>query len=107
MDFELSEEQELLRKGLRELLERACDIRRVRAVAYDGDGRDPELWRALAGAGWTGVAVPEADGGAGLRFEDVLLVVEEAGRALLPLPLTTTLLAARAAAPGAGAAAPG
>jgi alkylation response protein AidB-like acyl-CoA dehydrogenase len=70
----------------------------VRAVAYDGDGRDAALWRTLAEAGWTAVPVPEADGGAGLRFEDVLLVIEEAGRALLPLPLTTTLLAARAVA---------
>ncbi len=70
----------------------------MRAVAYDGDGRDPELWRSLAEAGWTAVPVPEAYGGAGLRFEDVLLVIEEAGRALLPLPLTTTLLAARAVA---------
>ena len=87
-----------MRSGLRQLFERACDIRRVRAVAYDGDGRDPELWRALADAGWTAIGIAEADGGAGLRFEDVLLVIEEAGRALAPVPLTTTLLAARAVA---------
>lgn len=98
MDFELSDEQELMRSGLRELLERECGIRHVRAVAYDGDGRDPELWQALAGAGWTAIAVPEAEGGAGRRFEDVIIVLEEAGRAALPLPLTTTLLAARAIA---------
>ncbi len=41
------------------------------------------------------MTIPEADGGAGLRFEDLILVLEEAGRAVLPLPLTTTLLAAR------------
>jgi len=91
----LSEDQELLRRGLRELLDRECDARRVRAIAYNGDGRDPALWRSLADAGWTGIAVPEVDGGAGLRFEDVAIVLEESGRALLPLPLTTTLLAAR------------
>jgi alkylation response protein AidB-like acyl-CoA dehydrogenase len=99
MDFELSEDQELLRQGLRELLERACDIRRVRAVAYDSPkASDPELWQSLAEAGWTGVTVPKQDGGAGLRFEDLIIVLEEAGRAVLPLPLTTTLLAARAIA---------
>ena len=96
MDFELSEEQELLRSGLRELLSRACDTRRVRAVAYDSSkASDPALWKTLADAGWTAVVVPEANGGAGLRFEDLILVLEEAGRAVLPLPLTTTLLAAR------------
>jgi alkylation response protein AidB-like acyl-CoA dehydrogenase len=102
MDFELSEEQELLRAGLRQLLERECDISRVRAVAYDGDGRDPELWRALADAGWLAIAVPEAEGGAGLKFEDVVLVIAEAGRALAPVPLTTTLLAARSVARSVG-----
>ena len=86
----------MLRRGLRELLGRECDARRVRAIAYDGNGRDAVLWRLLAEAGWTGIAVPEANGGAGLRFEDVAIVIEEAGRAVLPLPLTTTLLAARA-----------
>ena len=96
MDFELSDEQVLMRSGLRELLDRSCDASRVRAVAYDGDGRDGELWRALADAGWTAVTVPEAEGGAGLRFEDLIGVLEEAGRVVLPLPLTTTLLAARA-----------
>lgn len=95
MDFELSEEQELLHSGLRELLASACDAHRVRATAYDGDGRDPELWKTLADAGWTALVVPEADGGAGLRFEDLIVVLEEAGRAVLPLPLTTTLLGAR------------
>lgn len=68
----------------------------MRAIAYDGDGRDSALWRSLADAGWTGIAVPEANGGAGLRFEDVAIVLEEAGRAVLPLLLTTTLLASRA-----------
>ncbi len=87
-----------MRSGLRELLGRACDIRRVRSIAYDGDGRDPELWRTLADAGWTGVTTPEAHGGAGLRFEDLTVVLAEAGRAVLPLPLTTTLLAARSIA---------
>ena len=98
MDFELSEEQKLLHNGLRELLTGACDARRVRTTAYDGDGRDPELWKTLADAGWTAVVVPEANGGAGLRFEDLVVVLEEAGRAALPLPLTTTLVAARALA---------
>ncbi len=95
MDFELSEGQELMRSGLRELLERACDIRHVRAVAYNGDGRDAALWRALADAGWTALTVPEASGGAGLAYEELMIAAMEAGRAVLPLPLVTTLLAAR------------
>jgi alkylation response protein AidB-like acyl-CoA dehydrogenase len=80
------------------LLDRECDATRVRAIAYEGHGRDAHLWHSLADAGWTGIAVPEEFGGAGLRYEDVCIVLEEAGRAALPLPLTTTLVAARAIA---------
>jgi alkylation response protein AidB-like acyl-CoA dehydrogenase len=88
----------MMRRGLRELLDRACGPSHVREVAYDGDGRDASLWQELAGAGWTGVAAPESAGGAGGRFEEAMLVFEEAGRAALPLPLPTTLLASRAIA---------
>jgi alkylation response protein AidB-like acyl-CoA dehydrogenase len=98
VDFELSEEQELLRSGLRDLLDRGCDPRRVRTVAYDGDGRDRDLWRQLVEAGWTALTIPDADGGADLHFEDMALVAAEAGRAALPLPLTATLLVSRAVA---------
>jgi alkylation response protein AidB-like acyl-CoA dehydrogenase len=96
MDFELSEEQELLRRGLRELLERQCDIKRVReVVSADGPGCDYELGSALIEAGWTKITVPESAGGAGLRFEDLVVVLEECGRYVVPLPLTTSLIGAR------------
>ncbi len=95
MDFDLSDSQQEMRSALRSLFEGACDIRRVRQVAYDGDGRDPQLWKALAEGGWTALMVPEAEGGSGLRFEDFIVLLEEAGRAVAPVPLTTTLLAGR------------
>jgi alkylation response protein AidB-like acyl-CoA dehydrogenase len=95
MDFDLNESQEEMRSALRGLLESSCDIRHLRQVAYDGDARDPALWKTLADAGWTAFMVPEVDGGSGLRFEDFIVVLEESGRALIPVPLTTTLLAGR------------
>src|SRR5260370_27137268 len=95
MDFDLNENQEEMRTALRALLTGACDIRHVRQIAYDGDGRDPGLWKALAEGGWTALMVPEAEGGAGLRFEDFIVLLEESGRAVVPVPLTTTLLAGR------------
>jgi alkylation response protein AidB-like acyl-CoA dehydrogenase len=104
MDFDLNENQEEMRTALRALLNGACDARHVRQVAYDGDGRDPGLWKALSEGGWTALMVPEAEGGAGLRFEDFIVLLEEAGRALVPVPLTTTLLAGRAVAQAASGA---
>jgi alkylation response protein AidB-like acyl-CoA dehydrogenase len=98
VELELSEEQEHLREGLRQLLEGACGLRRVREVAYDGDGRDAKLWRELVEGGWSASLVAEAEGGGGLGFEEALIVALESGRALLPLPLVETLLASRALA---------
>ena len=96
MELELNEEQGLLQAGLRQLLEGACDLRRVRRHSYDGDGRDPELWRELAANGWAASCVPEPLDGGGLGFEEAAIVALESGRALLHQPLIETLLAARA-----------
>ena len=97
MNLEISEEQEQLAEGLRGLLEGSGDIKRVRRIAYEGDGRDPELWEQLVENGWTSAAVPEASGGLGLGFEEAMLIAIEAGRSVLHLPLCETLLAARVA----------
>ena len=96
MELELSEEQGLLQSGLRQLLEGACELRRVRRHSYDGDGRDPELWKELAEGGWTASGVPETLDGGGLGFEEAAIVALESGRSLLHQPLIETLLAARA-----------
>ena len=98
MNLELSEEQEQLALGLRGLLEGAGDIKRMRRIAYEGDGRDPELWEELVKNGWTTALVPEAAGGLGLGFEEAMLIAIEAGRSVLHLPLCETLLATRVAA---------
>src|SRR5258708_7729906 len=100
MNFDLSEEQVMLRDGLRQLLASACDLRHVRSVVLSSDARDPELWQQLTQAGWTSLTVPEAFGGAGVGLGGLIRVAMEAGRAMLPLPLVTTLLAARTLAHG-------
>jgi alkylation response protein AidB-like acyl-CoA dehydrogenase len=105
MDFDLNQNQEEMRNALRALLNGSCDPKHVRQIAYDGDGRDPGLWKALSEGGWTALMIPEAEGGAGLRFEDFIVLLEEAGRALVPVPLTTTMLAGRTVARAAASAA--
>ena len=53
-------------------------------------GYDPGLWKKLAGLGWTALGIPEQYGGAG-TFLDLIVVLEEAGRALLPGPFFATM----------------
>jgi acyl-CoA dehydrogenase len=54
---------------------------------------DDELWRELAEAGLLGIAVPEDQGGAGLGFTELCLLLEQQGRFLAPVPLWENLLA--------------
>lgn len=102
MDLELSEEQEQLAQGLRGLLEGSGDVKRVRRIAYDSDGRDPELWEELFKNGWSTATLPETAGGLGLGFEEAMVIAVETGRSVLHLPLCETLLAARVAGRASG-----
>src|SRR5262245_21285235 len=90
MDFAFSEEQELLRASARELLARECPPAYVRRMMEAEHAWDESLWRKLADAGWTGLGIPEAYGGVG-TFLDLVVVLEEAGRALLPGPFFSTM----------------
>ena len=94
MDFGFSEEQEMLRQSARGLLEKECPSAAVRRLMEDERGYDPELWRKMAGLGWTGLVIPEAYGGAGLSYVDLILVLEEMGRVILPSPFIWTAMVA-------------
>ena len=85
MDFGLSPEQTAIQQGAREFLAARSDLRAVRRNAEAGT-YDEDLWKAIAGQGWTGIAVPEADGGAGLGHVELALVAEENGYACAPSP---------------------
>ena len=86
MDFDISEEQELLQETVRQLVENVCPLTRVREL-FDGDaGHDPEIWSSLAGMGLLGAALPDRYGGAGLELLDLALVAETLGSAAVPGP---------------------
>ena len=92
MRFGLDEEREALRSTARDLLAELCPPAAVRASWTQEP--DPAAWRALADAGALAVLVPESEGGLGLDETYLVGVVEEAGRAALPHPLTATALVA-------------
>jgi len=104
MDFGFSQEQELLRAEVRKLLDQSCPIAEVRKLAETPEGFSRPLWRRIAELGWVGLPLPEASGGAGLGWVDLVVVLEETGRTLFPSPLVSCVLAATAIA-RAGAAA--
>ncbi|MEV0368472.1 acyl-CoA dehydrogenase family protein [Streptomyces sp. NPDC050636] len=93
MDFQLTDEQRVLRDGARGLLAGRFGRERVRA-AVDDPALDRALWRELGEAGFFALRLPEAAGGVGLGLPEAVLVFEEAGRALLPGPLVACQLLA-------------
>jgi alkylation response protein AidB-like acyl-CoA dehydrogenase len=90
MDFAFSEEQEMLRRSARDFLAKECPPKLVRKLMDGPDAYDPALWKKMAGLGWTSLGIPESHGGAG-GFLDLIVVLEECGRALLPGPFFATM----------------
>lgn len=102
MDLALTDEQEAFVASSRRLLEDVCSPDLVRQVATpDGPGHAPEVWAALARAGWLGMAFAEEHGGAAASVFDLGLAFREAGRALVPTTLGSTVVAGLVVA-GAG-----
>ncbi|MFD0373005.1 acyl-CoA dehydrogenase family protein [Streptomyces sp. NPDC127114] len=94
MDFRPTEDQQALRRGVRELLDRRFGREALRAAVDEAGVLDRALWRELGAAGFFALRLPEDAGGVGLGLPEAVLLFEEAGRALLPGPLIATHLAA-------------
>ncbi len=93
MDFELTEEQELIQEMTRRFLEERCTMGKVRELLDDPTGFDRDGWREAAELGWTGILVPEKYGGGGIGetpIGDLVVIAEELGRALQPGPFLPT-----------------
>ena len=96
MNFGFTEEQNLLREQVRRFMEQACALPKVREVIARDDGFDPALWKQAGELGWLGLIVPETYGGPGLKWIDLTVVLEEAGRGLCPLPFVSQALSCAA-----------
>lgn len=102
MDFGFSEEQDLLRQAARDFLTKECPMTVVRRLMEDESGHSPELWDQMAQLGWQGLILPEEYGGAGMDFVDLIVVLEEMGRVVLPGPFLSTAVYASTALLEAG-----
>jgi alkylation response protein AidB-like acyl-CoA dehydrogenase len=91
MDFGFSEEQELLRQSAADFLSTECPMTYVRQMMEDERGYSEELWKKMAELGWMGLIYPEEFGGSGLSMVDLVVVLEEMGRVVLPGPFFSTV----------------
>jgi alkylation response protein AidB-like acyl-CoA dehydrogenase len=94
MDFGFSSDQLLLQKTVRDFLEGECTAEWVRAQWETETGRSPAFWAQLAEIGVQGLIISENHGGLGMDETDLVLVLEEVGRAGLAEPIASTAVGA-------------
>lgn len=97
MNFTFSEEQSDLRDAVRSFLEDR-GIAYARRMWDDERGFEDDVWRQIVDLGWTGLLVPEANGGLGLGMVDLAVVLEEMGRFVFPGPYLSSVVLATLAA---------
>ena len=93
MNFELSEEQQLLQQTVRKFLDNECPTTHIRGVFEGETGFDPALWKGMVEMGLAGLHLPDTFGGAGLEMIDLALVSEALGWGGAPGPFLGHALA--------------
>jgi len=91
MDLRLTETQEILKKMARDFLTTECPKTMVRKLEQSEQGYSPELWKKMAELGWMGLIIPEEYGGMNYTFQDLVVLLEEIGRNILPGPFIATI----------------
>jgi alkylation response protein AidB-like acyl-CoA dehydrogenase len=92
MEFSFTEEQKLIKNATRNFLEKECSSDLVRAMEEDDRGYSLDLWRKMAELGWLGLIFPAKYGGSEGNFLDLVVLLEEMGRYLAPVPFLPTVI---------------
>jgi alkylation response protein AidB-like acyl-CoA dehydrogenase len=102
MDFQPSETQTLLAGIARDFLTRHCPPTLVQKLAVDPRGFRDDLWKEMSALGWPGLLIPSALGGGDGTLLDVMILLEEMGRACLPSPYIHSAVVATSLLLGVG-----
>lgn len=103
MNFAFSDEQEELRRTVRQFLEAKSSSPEVRRLMETAEGYDEAVWNQMGQElGLQGLHIPEAYGGQGFSFIELGIVLEEMGRVLLCAPYYSTVVLAANAILNAG-----
>ena len=92
MNFDFSDDQQAIKRTAKDLLAARFTADRLRELA-EGRTYDDAAWKELCELGWPGIFVPEDSGGQGLGIVELVILMEELGYALAPLPFLSTVSA--------------
>src|SRR3954453_35174 len=101
MNFDLTEEEQMLEAAARDFLAAGLNSEKIRALAESDDAFSADLWREIADLGWPGLMVSADYGGQELGTIELAVLMEQLGYALTPGPMVSTTLAALALEPAA------
>ncbi|UPT61551.1 MAG: acyl-CoA/acyl-ACP dehydrogenase [Hyphomonadaceae bacterium JAD_PAG50586_4] len=92
MNFDFSDDQKSLKDEARKFLTDKAGAKVTRGVLNDAAiSYDQSLWKAVAEMGWLGAAIPEEHGGLGLGRLELCVLAEELGRAVAPIPFSSSV----------------
>ncbi len=91
MNFDFPDEMKQMRDEARRFLRERCPPAAARRVLETDASYDRELWREMARMGWTGATIPEEHGGSGLGHLAACVLAEELGRAIAPVPFSSSV----------------
>jgi alkylation response protein AidB-like acyl-CoA dehydrogenase len=94
MDFDFSDDQKQLKDQARRFLEAKCPTKAVRVILEGPEPFDRDLWKGLAEMGFMGTAIPEEYGGLGASYLELCVIAEELGRAVAPVPFSSSIFLA-------------
>jgi len=92
MEFSLTEEQRLIKKAARDFLKRECPSDLVREMEEDDKDFSSVLWHKIAELGWQGLIFPIEYGGSEGSLLDLIILLEEMGKFLVPIPFLPTVI---------------
>jgi alkylation response protein AidB-like acyl-CoA dehydrogenase len=94
MNFDLSEEQQMIADQVAKFVANESPVERFRRLRETERGWEPEMWARMAEQGWLAIALPEEQGGFGGSFVDVAIILEQLGRGLVPEPFIPSVVLA-------------
>jgi alkylation response protein AidB-like acyl-CoA dehydrogenase len=92
MDFDLSEDQKIMKKSVHDFLTKEFPKDVVRTIIESDEGYSTELWQKMADLGWLGLIFPEKYGGSEGSFLDLIILLEELGHNICPSPFFPTIV---------------
>ena len=91
MNFDFSDDQKMLKEQAQKFLAEKCPTKAVRKILESDEPFDRALWKQIAEMGWLGTSIPEEFGGLGLGHLELCVIAEELGRALAPVPFSSSV----------------